>query len=56
MIHEYNDYVFCISCNTEQIVNKGSEFCLNCKEKGCLTWIASMNCEVPKEPHIINKG
>lgn len=55
-----NDYVVCNNCLTEQIVPKGSDYCLYCQEKGCLEegtvkGLTFDTTEVEQEPRIIQQ-
>lgn len=42
MKNEFNDHVFCNNCLHEMVVDLGSDECLNCGEKGTLSWACDM--------------
>jgi len=55
MEYEKNDRVICCYCDTEQVVEKGSDVCLACGKTGYLKWIDSIKeSETNDIPHIIN--
>lgn len=43
---EYADHVICIMCDTEMLVDLGTETCPKCSNKGCLSWADNDKPEV----------
>ncbi len=54
MEHEYNDHVICSRCGAEQIVEKGSDVCLDCHYAGTLQWCDENHPEINSPPQILS--
>jgi hypothetical protein len=48
-----NDHVRCTDCLVYQVVEKGSEVCLNCTMVGYLVWVDDNAQEVEQAPGIV---
>lgn len=54
-----NDHVYCVNCDSEQVVEAGTNTCLHCGEIGTLMWamdvdgLNSIEQEIEKNPQIL---
>lgn len=61
MKYGFNDHVICSNCDAEQIVEKGSDICLNCGESGKLQFVdldqpeSLMEIQIIKNTYFLNR-